>query len=79
MKCAQSSKLIERLNASGAASSIEVEIVTDLRPDSILAGILEVESLLAFARSTPKLKVTYLPNLHAKVYVTDSSNLTRKI
>ncbi len=58
MKCAQSSKLIERLNFSGAASSIEVEIVADLRPDSILAGILEVESLLAFAQSTPKLKVT---------------------
>ena len=83
MKCAQSSKLIERLKISGAASSIEVEIVTDLRPDSILAGILEVESLLAFAQSTPKLKVTYLPNLHAKVYVRDdktavitSANLT---
>jgi len=82
MKHAQATKLIARLDAS-VTPSIQVEIMTDLRPDSILAGVLDVESLLAFAKSTPNLTITYLPNLHAKVYVADdhtavitSANLT---
>ena len=83
MKQAQATKLIERLDVSGVTPSIQVGIMTDLRPDSILAGVIDVESLLAFARSTPNLTITYLPNLHAKVYVADdhtavitSANLT---
>jgi phosphatidylserine/phosphatidylglycerophosphate/cardiolipin synthase-like enzyme len=71
MKQAQAIKLIDRLDAAGVTPSIHVGIMTDLRPDSILAGVLDIESLLAFAKSTPNLTITYLPNLHAKVYVAD--------
>ncbi len=83
IKQAQTTKLIDRLFVAGVATSIRVGIVTDLCPDSILAGALDIESLLSFAKSTPNLSITYLPNLHAKVYVADnhtavitSANLT---
>lgn len=72
IKQAQATRLINRFHAIGVSASIQVGIMTDLRPDSILAGSLDIESLLAFADSTPNLIVTYLPNLHAKVYVADN-------
>lgn len=83
IKQTQTTRLIDRLFRAGVTPSIRVGIVTDLCPDSILAGVLDIESLLAFAKSTPNLTITYLPNLHAKVYVADdhtavitSANLT---
>ena len=45
--------------------------MTDLKPDNVLTGSLDVEALLAFANSTPHSKITYLPGLHAKVYIAD--------
>jgi len=83
IKYTQASKLADRFRSVGVSSTIQVDIMTDLKPDSILAGTLDVEALLVFANSTPHSTITYLPNLHAKVYVADrhtaiitSANLT---
>jgi phosphatidylserine/phosphatidylglycerophosphate/cardiolipin synthase-like enzyme len=73
IKCSQANALIDRLQSSGVSSQIHISIMTDLKPDNILAGSLDVEALLAFSDMTPNLTVTYLPNLHAKVYVADQN------
>jgi len=60
-----------------------VGILTNLDLDNILTGGVDVASLLKFVEQLPNTGITYLPGLHAKVYVTDttmaiitSSNLT---
>lgn len=83
IKSGQIGEVLNRLGESDVLSTIRASIVTDLKPDNILTGSLDVESLLAFTETIPNSKVTYLPNLHAKVYVADnhtavvtSANLT---
>jgi hypothetical protein len=63
--------------------SIRVDIVTNLAVGHLLAGSLDVAALLYLAQSIPNATVTYLPGLHAKIYVADtkaavitSANLT---
>jgi phosphatidylserine/phosphatidylglycerophosphate/cardiolipin synthase-like enzyme len=75
--------MLDCFSSTGVLSSLRVDLITDLRPDSILTGALDVEALLAFANSVPHSTITYLPNLHAKVYIADqhtaiitSANLT---
>ena len=64
--------------------NIHISIVTNLAIDSLVSGSLDIVALLHLARSIPGLTITYLPGLHAKVYVFDkclavvtSANLTR--
>ncbi len=71
IKHAQVTEVANRLKGAGVASTIQASIITDLRPDSILTGSLDIEALLTFTELIPNSKVTYLPNLHAKVYVVD--------
>jgi hypothetical protein len=60
-----------------------VNIVTNLAVDSLLSGSLDVASLLYLLQSIPTSNITYLPGLHAKIFVADdkaavvtSGNLT---
>jgi hypothetical protein len=83
IKQAQATSVISRLAGIGVSTTIKVNIITDLKPDNMLTGSLDVDALLAFIDSLPNSTVTYLPNLHAKVYVADehtaiitSANLT---
>ena len=64
--------------------NMHISIVTNLAIDSLVSGSLDIAALLHLAQSIPGLKITYLPGLHAKVYVFDkclaivtSANLTR--
>lgn len=64
--------------------NIHISIVTNLAIDSLVSGSLDLAALLHLAKSIPELAITYLPGLHAKVYVFDkrsaivtSANLTR--
>ena len=45
--------------------------MTDLSTNNILSGALDIEALLAVTDSIANSSITYLPNLHAKVYVAD--------
>jgi hypothetical protein len=60
-----------------------VDLVTNLAVDSLLSGSVDAAAVLHFAQAIPGSCVTYLPGLHAKVYVADdkiavvtSGNLT---
>ncbi len=64
--------------------SLHLHIVTNLAINSLLSGSLDVASLTVLIEKIPNSKVTYLPSLHAKVYIADtkaavvtSGNLTR--
>jgi phosphatidylserine/phosphatidylglycerophosphate/cardiolipin synthase-like enzyme len=64
-------------------TDIRVEVLTNLTVDNLLSGVLDIVALRDMALSLPNVTVTYLPGLHAKVYVADvriaivsSGNLT---
>jgi hypothetical protein len=65
------------------SSSTRIHLLTNLAAGNLLGGSLDVMALLNLARSIPTMTVTYLPSLHAKVYIADnekaiitSANLT---
>lgn len=71
---------IQNRNPSDA---IRVHLLTNLAADSLLSGSIDVASLLILAETISYVTVTYLPGLHAKVYIADtdtavitSANLT---
>ena len=75
---------ISQIINKGSRSKMRVSIVTNLAIDSLVSGSLDIAALLHLAKSVPGLAITYLPGLHAKVYVFDkdlaivtSANLTR--
>jgi phosphatidylserine/phosphatidylglycerophosphate/cardiolipin synthase-like enzyme len=66
------------------SSSVRIDILTNLAVDNLLSGSLDVGALLYLAQSIPNSTITYLPSLHAKIYIADtktavvtSANLTR--
>ncbi len=76
-------KVTEMVNRKQPRDGVHLDIITNLAVDSMLSGALDVAALLHLARSVPTSTVTYLPGLHAKIYVADtkaavitSANLT---
>jgi hypothetical protein len=60
-----------------------VNLITNLAVDSLMNGFLDLEAVRFLAGSIPDTSITYLPSLHAKMYVFDdkaavvtSANLT---
>lgn len=63
--------------------SLKVHVVTNLAINSLLDGVLDISSLTDLVEMLPNSQLTYLPGLHAKVYIADdkaaivtSGNLT---
>lgn len=76
-------RILAQLGQRGLLESLRAELITDLRPESALAGSMDLNALTHLARSLPKFELTHLPCVHAKVYVADckmavvtSGNLT---
>jgi hypothetical protein len=51
---------------------LRLHIVTNLAIDSLLTGSLDISCLTNLVQLMPSSKVTYLPSLHAKVYIADN-------
>jgi hypothetical protein len=78
-------RMVEIIENKPSLDSMHVNIVTNLAVDSLLSGSLDVSALLHLVQSIPNSTVTYLPSLHAKIYIVDnkaaivtSANLTDK-
>jgi len=78
-------RVVEIIGSKPSLDSMKVNIVTNLAIDSLLSGSLDVAALLHLVQSIPNSTVTYLPSLHAKIYIVDnkvaivtSANLTDK-
>jgi phosphatidylserine/phosphatidylglycerophosphate/cardiolipin synthase-like enzyme len=83
IKRSRAASVLSLLHRRGVESDIDLLLITDLRPESALNGSSDLEALLDFSSHVPRLRLTYLPSLHAKVYVADqkmviitSGNLT---
>lgn len=70
---AEMTRVIERLQTKADFSTMSVDLITDLRPDSVLAGSLHVQALIDLLDSGCEVKITALARVHAKVYLADAS------
>jgi len=76
-------ELLVNLQQRRVDQDIRVVAVTNLRPESVLAGSTDVDALALLSTKLPRFELVHLPSLHAKVYVADnqaavvtSANLT---
>jgi phosphatidylserine/phosphatidylglycerophosphate/cardiolipin synthase-like enzyme len=65
-------RIIEIVKNRAIVNSLHIQVVTNFAVDSMLSGSLDVSALLRLAQSIPNSTVTYLPGLHAKIYIADS-------
>lgn len=73
----------QRLAENTGIQQVQILFLTNIRLESVLAGVLELEGLAQLGRSFARLCLVHMPSLHAKVYVADeqyaiitSGNLT---
>src|SRR5690348_15257850 len=64
-------RITNLLAERGVCESVRVNLVTDLRPESCLAGSMDLDALSELGRALPGFQLTHLPSVHAKVYVAD--------
>lgn len=76
-------RLADILTGAGRPATPELRLITNLSVGNMLSGSLDVAALTDLARRLRSARITYLPGLHAKVYVFDgktaivtSGNLT---
>lgn len=63
---------VARILCSKLPHMIRLEVLTNLAVDNLLSGVLDIVALRDLTLSLPGTVVTYLPGLHAKVYIADS-------
>jgi len=73
----------QRLTENTDIQQVQILFLTNIRMESVLAGVLELEGLAQLGRTFSRLCLVHMPSLHAKVYVADeqyaiitSGNLT---
>ena len=71
------------LASLGKGQHLQLMCITNIRPESVLAGSLELDGLADLGRRFGQFRLFHMPSLHAKVYVADqkcaivtSGNLT---
>ena len=71
------------LASLGKGQDLQIMCITNIRPESVLAGSLELDGLADLGRRFGQFRLFHMPSLHAKVYVADqkcaiitSGNLT---
>ncbi len=76
-------RILAQLDQRELRASVTLRLITDLRPESTLAGSMDLEAISELGRNVPGFELTHLPSVHAKVYVADykmaivtSGNLT---
>lgn len=65
-------RILAQLDRRGVSDSVRIGLITDLRPESTLAGSMELVALTELGERIPRFELTHLPSVHAKVYVADS-------
>lgn len=76
-------RILTQLDQRNRRESVHLGVITDLRPESSLAGSMDLDALAELGRRVPGFELTHLPSIHAKIYVADckmaivtSGNLT---
>ncbi len=75
--------IFNHLVSLGKGQDLQIVCITNIRPESVLAGSLELDGLADLGRRFGQFRLFHMPSLHAKVYVADhkcaiitSGNLT---
>lgn len=83
IKTSEAEWVCDILTGGPSVSRLRLQVLTDVRSDSVLNGSLDIEALTTLTEMVPNTSVINLPRLHAKVYVADnkfaalgSANLT---
>ena len=83
VKRSATERILKQLDQRGRRASVRFGLITDLRPESTLAGSMDLDAIADIGRRVPRFELTHLPSVHAKVYVADcrmaivtSGNLT---
>lgn len=83
VKSQSTRRIVSELARRGVHKQVRVVALTNLRPESVLSGAMDLEAILDLGKALPLLELTHLPGLHAKVYIADdqravvtSANLT---
>ncbi len=60
--------------ASTVKDSVRLTLLTDLSPLNVAQGATDPGAIRELAESIPRLRITHLPRVHAKVFVQDSQS-----
>ena len=71
IKRSKTEQILSQLQKRGIHNRVRVVVLTDLRPESTLNGLTDLEALVQLGDNLPRFDLTYLPSLHAKVYVAE--------
>jgi len=66
-------RVVQILQDRGVVSGVRLDVLTDLSVNNVLRGSTDPGALILLMDAIPRTRVTYLPRLHAKVYVADES------
>jgi len=66
--------LAQTIAAKKIRDSVQINILTDISLRALVQGATEIPALLYLFENHPNVSVTYLPRIHAKVYIADKSS-----
>lgn len=61
--------LVQTVVEKGIQNSLAVNILTDISTPNIVQGVTDVDALLYLTEHLRHVEITYLPRIHAKVYI----------
>ena len=64
--------IADHLVSIGKTQDLHIMCITNIRPESVLAGSLELDGLADLGRKFSHFQLFHMPSLHAKVYVADN-------
>lgn len=66
--------LVEIIAGKERKNNIRIDVLTDISYRSLVQGSTETSALLYLFKNYRNVRITYLPRIHAKVYIADRSN-----
>jgi len=64
-------RLLNTLEANRLTDTVQVQVITDISPLNIVGGATDLNALILLTDGVRSAEVTYLPRVHAKVFVCD--------
>jgi len=65
--------MLATITRRGVQSSLHVRVVTDVSVDNLVHGSTDVAALIRLMETVKNATVTYLPRIHAKVYISEEN------
>lgn len=66
--------LVETLAKRKSKRDVNIDILTDISCHALVQGATEIPALLYLLKHHPNARITYLPAIHAKVYIANQSS-----